>query len=263
VGEPRLIRAYIDELRVSLGTLEDLEDVLAEVRDHLEQSADSHVRNGASRQEAELRALAQFGSAGLVARVFSEEAKRGGAVSTTFTRRAGLAAMAAPPLMIGGAAVANASNSTQPGSALGIAASVAAVGMFVLALVGLRARHGGLGTLGRVAFWLAVLAVPIALPFSWAGLVVLAVELGVVVALYGIAMLRAAILPRVAVSLFAFTWPAWAPVAWLLTLAGEDANKYAAIPLLVTLGALMWLGLAMWREPALDARHTGGPLATA
>lgn len=263
MAEHSLIRSYLDELRFSLGKLSDLEDVIAEVQDHLELSAQAHMRSGMNSDEAQTHALARFGSPALVARVFSEEEKRGGAVSTTLTRRAGIAAMVAPPLMLGGIAVAAASNSTQPGSGIGVVASLAAAALFVFALVGLRARHGGLGTLGRIAFWLAIIAVPFSSLFSWDGMVVLAVLLGVVVALFGTAMLRAAILPRAAAGIFAFSWPAWAPVAWVITLAGDDANKYAAFPVLATLGALMWLGLAMWREPALDARPTSGPLATA
>lgn len=263
MAEPSLIRSYLDELRFSLGKFANVDDVVAEIQDHLELTVEFHMRDGVVRQDAETRALAQFGSPALVARVFAEEAKRGGAVSTTLTRRAGIAAMVAPPLMIGGIAVAAASNSTQPGSGAGVVACLVAAAMFFYALFGLRARHGGLGTLGRVAFWLAVLSVPIASLFSWEGMVVLAVLLGVVVALFGIAMLRASILPPVAVSLFAFSWPVWAPIAWLITAAGDDANKYAGIPVLITLGALMWIGHAMWREPALDARPTGGPLATA
>lgn len=263
MAESRLIRSYIDELRFSMLKLADVDDVIAEIQDHLELSVEAHVSAGVSRQDAETRALAQFGSPALVSRVFAEEAKRGGAVSTTLTRRAGLAAMIAPSLMIGGIALAAASNSTQPGVAIGVVACLASAAMLIYALFGLRARHGGLGTLGRVAFWLAILSLPIASLFSWEGMVVLAVLLGVVVALFGIAMLRASILPRVAVALFAFSWPLWAPIAAIITAAGDDANKYAGIPILVTLGALMWIGLAMWREPALDARPTNGPLATA
>ena len=263
MAEPSLIRSYIDELRSSLGNAADVEDVIAEVQDHLELSVESHMRASDTRQHAETVALAKFGSPALVARVFAEEAKRGGAVSTTLTRRAGVAAMIAPPLMVGGIAVSSASNSTQPGLGAGVVASLTAASMFVYALVGLRARHGGLGTLGRVGFWLALLAVPFSSLFSWEGMVVLAVLLGIVVGLLGIAMLRAGIMPRLAVGLFAFSWPVWAPIAWLVTVAGDDANKYAAIPVLLTLGALMWLGFAMWREPALDAGRTGGPLATA
>lgn len=41
-------------------------------------------------------------------------------------------------------------------------------------------------------------AVPLAMPWGYAGLVILAVEIGVVVLLYGVAMPRAGILPRAA-----------------------------------------------------------------
>lgn len=258
-----LISAYLDELRSTLGERADVDDVLDEIEDHLRSSVDVFIRSGASRDEAERTALERFGSSELVARTFAEEAKRGGAVSTTFTRRAGLAAMLAPPVVTAGTLSAAAANSTQPGSGIGVLGVVAGAALFVFALVGLRVRHGGLGALGRAAFWLAVLALPIALPFSWAGLVVLAVELGIVLLLYGIAMLRAAVLPPVAVSLFAFTWPAWAPAAWIITAAGEDANRFAPAPVLVTFGALMWLGRALWREPGLDARTSNGPLTAA
>jgi hypothetical protein len=266
VAEPRLIAAYLNELRYSVERLPDRDDIVSEAEDHLLSSVEAAVASGASPADAEAEALARFGSATLVARVFAEEAKRGGAVSKRLTRRAGLAAMVAPPLMAAGAFTAGlGGGSKQPYSGMGVAMTLAAIAGFVYALVGLRARHGGLGPLGRIAFWLAILAIPIAMPFGYTGIIVLAVELGVVVALYGIAMLRAAILPRLPVALFAFTWPAWAPTAWLITAAGGDANLYAILPILVTLGSFAWLGWAMWREPALDVRTPSGagPLAAA
>lgn len=263
MAEPRLIDAYLNELRFSISKLDDLDDIITEVADHLELTADHLVAAGMSRHDAEAQALARFGSPALVARVFAEEAKRGGAVSTTLTRRAGLAAVVAPPLMAAGLVVADQAHSQQPGSGIGVAAGITAAALFVFALVGLRARHGGLGLLGRIAFWLAIAAFPLAMPFGYAGFIVLAVEFGVVVLLYGVAMLRAGILPRPAVALFAFTWPAWAPLAYVITALDNDANRYLIVPIGLTLGALMWLGWAMWREPALDARPTGGPLATA
>ena len=184
-------------------------------------------------------------------------------MSTTFTRRAGLAAIAAPLLFLGALAFGSIAHSRQPLSAFSAVLAIAGAGAVAVALVGLRKRHGGLGLIGRVAFWLAVGAVPLALPWGYAGIVVLAIEIGVIVLLYGVAMLRAGILPRGAVGVFAFTWPAWAPIAWLITALGDDANKYAIFPAAATLVAFMWLGRAMWREPALDVRpHAGiGPLA--
>lgn len=258
MGEPGLIPAYLTELSYSLSRLDDVDDILVEVEDHLRTTADRLVAEGITRADAEAQALARFGTPSLVARVYAEEAKRGTAVSTRFTRRAGLAAMTGPPLMVGGIVVAGiGGGSRQPFSGLGVAMALAAIAALVVALAGLRKRHGGLGVLGRIAFWLAIAACPVALPFGWSGIVVLAVELGVVVMLYGIAMLRAGILPWPAVVLFAFSWPLWAPIAFAITQLGDDANKYGMFPIGITLLGFMWLGRAMWREPALDVRAGG------
>lgn len=254
MGEPGLIAAYLTELRYSLGKLADIEDVIAEVDDHLLTAVAHLVSGGMSRADAEAQAVARFGSPTLVARIYAEEAKRGAAVSTRLTRWAGMAAMTAPPLMIGGITVANLSASTQPGSGIGVAASLTAAAAFVFALVGLRRRHGGLGVLGRLAFWLAVVSFPAAMPFGYAGFIVLGVELGLVVLLLGIGLLRAGILPWPAVVLFAFSWPLWGPVAWVITALSDDANKYAELPIVATILGFMWLGRTMWREPALDVR---------
>lgn len=263
MAEPGLIDAYLVELGYSVARLPDRDDIVAETEDHLRSTVDALVAGGASPADAEHQALARFGSAALVSRVFLEEAKRGAAVSTTFTRRAGIAAVAAPVLLLTALATGSIASSRQPLSGVSVILAIGGVGAAAVALAGLRKRHGGLGLIGRVAFWLAVVAVPLALPWGYAGLVVLAVEIGLVVLLYGVAMLRAGILPRAAVGVFAFTWPGWAPVAWVITELGDDANKYAVFPALATLAAFMWLGWAMWREPALDVRtHAGaGPLA--
>lgn len=255
MAEPGLIPSYLTELRYSLSKLGDVDEILAEVEDHLDTTVEHLVARGMSTAGAEAQALARFGTPSLVARVHVEEARRGAAVSTRFTRRAGLAAMAAPPLMVGGIVVAGmGGGSKQPFSGIGVAMALTAVAALVLALAGLRKRHGGLGVLGRVAFWLAILAYPMALPFGWNGMIILAVQLGVVVMLYGVGMLRAGILPWPAVVMFAFTWPLWAPIAFVITELDDDAGKFSIFPIAVTLLGFMWLGRAMWREPALDAR---------
>jgi hypothetical protein len=265
VAEPGLIAAYLTELRYSTSKLADLDDIVAEVEDHLLMSVEANVARGQTTADAEAEALARFGSAELVARVFVEEHKRGGAVSTTLTRRAGIAAMLAPPMMFVGGITANAGHSEQPLSGIGVTLCTAATAAFVYGLIGLRVRHGGLGTLGRVAFWLGVVAVPVALPFSRLGVTVLMVDVGLVFVLLGVGMLRAKILPRLPVVLFAFTMPAWVLVRLALDAAGVHAKGFDfALAAVMTLGAYMTLGLAMSREPALNVRSTGtGPLATA
>ena len=194
MAESGLIAAYLTELRYSVARLADVDDIVVEVENHLHASVDAAVARGASHVEAEAQALARFGSAPLVARVFNEEAGRGGAVSTHITRQAGFAAMLVPLLVV----IGQSGNLAIDGGALhGVAVVLlgAAFAAFAFAVWGMRKRHGGLGRWGRAAFWLFIASPFIAAPFSWgAGAAFLAVQL-VVVTLLGIGMIRARILP--------------------------------------------------------------------
>src|SRR5687767_7126537 len=207
MAESGLIAAYLNELKFSVAKLDDGDDIVAESMDHLETTVERLVAGGRSRPEAEAQALARFGSAALVSRVFIEEAKRGGAVSTRITRLGGLAAMLAPLLAIAGE-VGNLTIKRGVMHGGAIALLVSGFVVFAFSLWALRTRHGGLGGVGRVAFWLFVASPFISAPFMWfAGVVFFLVQL-VVVTLLGVGMLRARVLPRVPVALFSF-----APVA--------------------------------------------------
>lgn len=258
MAESGLIAAYVSELRYSVGRLADVDDIVVEAEDHLLASVDAAVAKGASRLEAEAQALARFGSAPLVARVFNEEAKRGGAVSTRITRQAGFAAMLVPLLVVIGQTGLAVDNAAVHGIA--IAVLVVAFASFALAVWGMRKRHGGLGRWGRAAFWLFIASPFIAAPFIWqAGAAFLAVQL-VVVTLLGIGMIRARILPVVAVGFFTL-----APAVTLLTaIAISSTVKGDTDPYVFTAGAIVmalglaWVGWVMWREPALDVRPSSG-----
>lgn len=266
MAQSGLIAAYLTELRYSVARLVDADDIVVEAEDHLLASVDATVAKGASRVEAEAQALARFGSAPLVARVFNEEAKRGGAVSTRVTRQAGFAAMLVPLLVVIGQ---SGNLAIDRGALHGIAVLllVGAFAAFAFAVWGMRKRHGGLGRWGRAAFWLFVASPFIAAPFGWgAGAAFLAVQL-VVVTLLGIGMIRARILPGLAVGLFTF-----APAATLVTATAisstvdGDSDPYVfSAGAMVMAAGLAWVGLAMWREPALDVRSSSGtgPLAAA
>lgn len=266
MAESGLIAAYLTELRYSVARLADADDIAVEAEDHLLASVDAAVATGASRVEAEAQALARFGSAPLVARVFNEEAKRGGAVSTRITRQAGLAAMLVPVLVVIGQS-GNLAIDRGPLHGVAVALLVAAFAAFAFAVWGMRRRHGGLGRWGRAAFRLFIASPFIAAPFTWAaGAAFLAVQL-VVVTLLGIGMIQARILPGLAVGLFTF-----APAATLLTAVAisstvdGDGDPYVfTAGAMVMAAGLAWVGLAMWREPALDVRSSSGagPLATA
>lgn len=265
MAESGLIAAYVSELRYSVGRLADVDDIVVEAEDHLLASVEAAVARGASRAEAEAQALARFGSAPLVARVFNEEAKRGGAVSTRITRQAGFAAMLVPLLVVIGQTGLAIDNAAAHGVA--VAVLVVAFASFAFAVWGMRKRHGGLGGWGRMAFWLFIASPFIAAPFAWqAGAAFLAVQL-VVVTLLGIGMIRARILPVVAIGFFTL-----APAATLLSaIAISSTVKGDTDPYVFTAGAMVMalglarVGLVMWREPALDVRASSGtgPFATA
>jgi len=266
VAQPSLIQAYLTELRYSTARLAHNDDIVAEAEDHLLCSVEAGIARGLSTSEAEADALARFGSAPLVANTFIEEDKRGGAVSTQFTRRAGLAAMFAPLLLVVGEL---GNENIDRGALHGGSLFLVFLGFvgFAVALWGVRKRHGGLGGWGRAAFWLFVAAPFLSVPFgygmgfAWIGFLL------VVVTLVGIGMIRARILPAGAAWLFTLA-PAMSIltvlVAVLVAENPDDYNWYPVVGMGLFAVALAWIGWAMWQEPALDVRGRAGtgPLAT-
>ena len=261
MDELSVIEAYLTELRYSADRQPDIDDIVDEVADHLYTAVAAMVRSGVDPVDAQARVLARFGSAQLVARVFSEEAKRGGAVSTTLTRRAGVAAMLTVPLVTIGQA---GNHLTDRGFVHGAFVSMegAAFFTFCFALWGLRRRHGGLGRVGRTAFWLFVAAPFLSVPFTWMAGVAWAAQMLVVMTLLGVGMLSARVLPPLPVVLFAFT-PLVAlfvtPVVAMLEFDGPWLLSFFA-PVGV---GLVWIGWAMSREPALDVSSSGRRAAAA
>ena len=257
MAEPSVIDAYLTELRYSLGNLADVDDIVDEAADHLSSARERLIAAGSPPAEAEAEVLAQFGSAALVAKVFAEEQKRGGAVSTTLTRRAGVAAIASVVLL----AVGQAGNVlTSRGLIHGVFLMLLASGFasFALGLWGLRRRHGGLGTIGRVAFWWFVASPFLAAPFLWAAPLVLAVEWLLIMSVIGLGMMRARVLPIPAVILFTMSPLAAILVVGVMSAAHLDAGPWFLTLLTPVAVGYMWLGWAMVREPALDVRTTSG-----
>ena len=251
MAQPRLIDAYLTELGYSVAKLPDADDIVAESADHLLASVAALIRDGMVRTDAEAEALARYGSAALVSRVFVEEAKRGSAVSTSLTRRAGIAAIAAVVLI----AVGQTGNElTTDGVVHASFLVMMTTGFlaFAVALWGLRRRHGGLGTLGRFAFWWFVAAPFLAAPAVYFAPLVLAAELLLIVSVLGLGMIRARVLPVPAVALFALS-----PLFMLVVIGGFIAAGVDAGPWFLSLlgpvaVGFAWLGWTMWHEPALD-----------
>ena len=264
MAEPGVIEAYLKELRYSVAALDDCDDIVDEASDHLHTALERLTAAGIVGSEAEAQVLGRFGSASLVAKVFAEEAKRGGAVSTTLTRRAGGAAIASVPLL----AVGQAGNVLIPRGPVHAAFLVlmsAAFAAFASAMWGIRRRHGGLGNLGRAAFWWFVLSPVVAAPAMYAAPLVLAAEWLLIMSMLGIGMIRARVLPTPAVVLFTMSPLVAIGVILGMTAAGLDAGPWFLTLLAPVAAGFVWIGWAMSREPALDlpARNERGPVATA
>lgn len=264
MADDGLIAAYLRELAYSVARLPDAADIVAEAEDHLREAAERLVGEGHRSAEAEAEAVARFGSAALVAKVCVIELRRGAAVPTSRTRAAGLAAMLTPILLLVGQYLnVNIPSDRGPAHGVGVVMLVAAIPAFVFGLWGLRARHGGLGRLGKIAIVCAVLS-PFLVFSAWT-----AVQwfggmglLGLAVVVLCVEMLRANVLPVVPLVLLAT-----GPVGILalvvgISAAGGDAGDVWAYPMLLTAIGFVWLGWYLWREPAVDATYRHGPVAT-
>ncbi len=262
MADDGLIPAYLRELAYSVRALSDADDIVAEAADHLYSAAEAMAVDTTAR-ETEAAAVARFGSAALIARVCISESKRGAAVPTTRTRQAGLAAMVAPLLVIGGQ-ILNVSlpNERGPVHGVGIVLLAASLPALLFGLWGLVHRHGGLGRLGRAGFVLAVLAAPLSLLAGWAAVVLLAVLLAVAVAAVSVQMLRAGVLP-VAPVVMVGAGAAGIVACMLLGVVVFRPVLLLTVPSFVaTVVGFGLLGWHLWREPAVD-RRTLGPVATA
>jgi hypothetical protein len=264
MADDGLIAAYVRELDYSVTRLPDRADIVAEAEDHLRETADRLVVDGRSRADAEAEAVARFGSAALIARICVVEAKRGASVPTTRTRAAGMAAILTPVLLLVGQYL-NVNVPVDRGAVhgIGVALLTATIPAFVFGLWGLRARHGGLGPLGKIAMVCAIVSPFLVFPAGYYGLFAGMMLLGLSVVVLVVEMLRANVLPVVPLVLVAAGPVGVLAVVVGVTVAGGDAGTVSAYPMVLTALGYVGLGWYLWREPAVDATHRPGPLATA
>lgn len=264
-----LIHAYLNELRVSLGSFAATETVLEEAEDHLLEAVEHLEVAGLSCRDAQVQALARFGSAPLVSNVCINETRKGAAVSTTFTRRAGLIATATPFFLLLGLSGnqvfrhdKHGIRGTLHGMSSGLVLPLGLIALLI-ALLGLRARHRGLGRMGTAAFVTVIAAPFIAAPFGWGAGAVALLVLGIAVILLGIGMLRAGVLP-VAPLVLLVAGPVLMWLTFFLVVSTDSNNDWVMFtPLLFVLFATSWLGWYQWNEPALDRPTGSNPLASA
>ena len=261
MADDGLISAYLRELEYSLARLPDRADIVAEAEDHLCEVAGRLVRDGRTPAEAEAAAIARFGSAALISRICVIEAKRGASVPTTRTRAAGLAALLTPMLLIVGQYV-NVSVDRGFVHGIGVLLLTAAVPAFIYGLWGLRARHGGLGQLGKIAMVCAIVSPFLVVVSGYYGVFTAMGLLTLAVVVLVIEMLRANVLPVTPLVLLAAGPVGVIALVAGITAAGGDAGDVAAYPMLLTTIGFVWLGWHLWSEQPVDSTgHRHGSLA--
>ncbi len=93
MAEYVLIDGYVDTLRTRVRWRRDVDDLVAEVEDHLYSTVERFEATGTDSQLAQRKTLERFGDPDLVADAFASTPRGGIAVPTKFTRFAGLAAI--------------------------------------------------------------------------------------------------------------------------------------------------------------------------
>jgi len=160
VADYALIDGYLDSMRSSIRWRRDLDDVIAEIEDHLISATETFEKRGSDRVNAQQRTLDGFGDPKVLAVAFASTPTGGIAVPTTFTNSAGMAAIvSAVAWIIGLAAMAIAAvlpdatrvdptefvaNGQTIFFILGSISLLAGGALMFITMIGLYQRHGSL-----------------------------------------------------------------------------------------------------------------------
>ena len=178
-----LIDGYLDSMRSSIRWRRDLDDVIAEIEDHLISATERFEARGSDRVNAQQRTLDEFGDPKVLAVAFASTPTGGIAVPTTFTKSAGaFAIVSAVAWIIGLVAIAISAglpdatgvdpdqfvaNGQTIFFIIGSMSLLAAGVLMFVAMIGLHRRHGSLGILGIAGLGITGLGV-FTLLIAWA-----------------------------------------------------------------------------------------------
>ncbi len=173
-----LIDDYLASLRAHVSWRRDVEDLIAEIEDHLHSAVARLESRGVGHAEAQQQTLARFGDPAVLARAFASTPEGGFAVPTTFTRAAGTMAIISSVLWIAFAVMSwlalwleqrtgQWEGPAQWVGGLSVLVLVGAAGLTVGLLIGLHRRHGGLGSLGTAGIGIAAVGA-LASVLAWA-----------------------------------------------------------------------------------------------
>ena len=286
MAEYALIDGYLETLRTSIRWRRDLEDVLAEMEDHLITAAQGLEARGTGRVDAQRDTLDRFGDPQVLAVAFASTPTGGTAVPTSFTRTTGTTAIASAIswiLALGALALSAALPSSfrsDPTAFIADAETIAymigasflllAGGLMIVTLIGVTRRHGGLGALGLSGFGISVLGVAASF-ITWA--VVLWIPLlGIGLLVFSVVVLQRDVAPRIPIALLGSGMLSGAALFFALRwLEVGQPDEWGDYPLAFGIGisvgvvttALALLGIGRWLrgEQAVDLPTE--PLTTA
>jgi hypothetical protein len=287
VADYALIDGYLESMRSSIRWRRDLDDVIAEIEDHLISATERFEARGSDRVNAQQRTLDEFGDPKVLAVAFASTPTGGIAVPTTFTKSAGMVAVvSAAAWIIGLVAVAIAAGlpdatGTDPDQfvangqtiffIVGSTSMLAAGVLMFVTMIGLYRRHGSLGILGIVGLGITGLGV-FTLLIVWAFALWMTL-IGAGVLLFAISLLRRDISPR----LWTVVWGsgmAVGAITWYVLRGLEvgDVDQWGdyplavafALPIGVVIMAIGLAGIGRWlrSEEPVDLTPSE-PLATA
>jgi hypothetical protein len=259
-----LIDGYLESLRSSIRWCRDLDDVIAEMEDHLISATERFEARGTERMAAQQRTLDQFGDPKILAVAFASTPTGGLAVPTTFTKSAGLfAIVSAVAWIIGLVAVATSAglpdatgvdpeqfvaNSQTLAFIIGSASLLAGGVLMLVSMIGLYRRHGSLGILGIGGLAVTGLGV-VTLLVAWAFALWMTL-IGIGVLLFAISLLRRDLSPRLWTSVWGGGMAVGA-VTWFVLRGLEIGNpdQWGDYPLAVAFAlpigiVIMAIGLA-------------------
>ena len=249
-----MITDYLETLRMRLRSRRDVDDLVAEVEDHLRAHVDALVREGNPEDEASRLALESFGDPNVVARAYLTTPAGTLAVPTDSTRAAGSLAVAGAGswiLLLVLWAVHHLLESTldwqlsfQPLYFAGVLVLAGASGLMCAVAFAIRDRHGrALGPFGVVGLGALLVGAASTLVVGWAVPVWMTL-LGVGTACVSVAVLRRPIAPRLPAVLLGCALPAGA-AAFIVARALElgSPNEFGDYPVAtfagLTIGCLL------------------------
>jgi hypothetical protein len=271
VARYALIDGYLDSMRANIRWRRDLDDVVAEMEDHLYSTVEYMLARGSDQDEAQRSTLARFGDPKILVAAFASNDRGGLAVPTTFTHRAGLFALVAAALWLFNAALYTAMWNRDSWELLYLVFTITVVSagvLGVIAMVGVSKRIGGLGIAGLVG--IAVTSVGVLLSVvAWATPVWMGVQ-GVGFLVFGIAALSSDLPPRAALALLSAGFIV-GTIAWFVanTLEVGSPDSYgdhiAAWAIGVAVGAILLagglFGLGRWLRSEVPVDVDPTPVA--